>query len=344
MIRFPKPLKPGNKIALTAFSSGVDAHLEPRLDRIIQDFKNKGFEIIEGNCLRGNTKHVSAPKEVRAMEFMDFLLDDNIDAVVPPWGGELALEILPLLDFMQIKKAKPKWIFGYSDVSTLTTVITSLCDWATAHTAGFMEQIATQSDELTQNTLGYLATDTEQHFCQASSQLFQKNHPDWSKDPFLNFALTEETSWKPLNFDHYKTRFSGRLFGGCVDTLLHLFGSPFMDFEGFKERYADNGSIFYFENAELSPMGLERALLGLSYKGVFDDLNGLLIGRNSGPEDPKKQLDYKEALIQGLGELNYPVLYDVDIGHKPPNLTLINGALAEVAYLHNKATITQWIM
>ena len=30
---------------------------------------------------------------------MSFLLDDTLDAIAAPWGGELAMEILPLLDF-----------------------------------------------------------------------------------------------------------------------------------------------------------------------------------------------------------------------------------------------------
>ncbi|HFD0884371.1 TPA: LD-carboxypeptidase, partial [Enterococcus faecium] len=40
-------------------------------------------------------------------------------------------------------------------------------------------------------------------------------------------------------------------------------------------------------------------------------------------------------------ELKLPILYDIDCGHVPPQLTLINGAYAEVAVEDRKATVLQ---
>ena len=39
---------------------------------------------------------------------------------------------------------------------------------------------------------------------------------------------------------------------------------------------------------------------------------------------------YTQALQRELGGLPFPVLVDVDIGHRPPQLMLVNGALGEV--------------
>lgn len=345
-IIYPAPLQSDSRIAISAFSSGVPFNLHPRLDRVINDLKQRDFDIIEGQCLRNDEKFVSADKYARASELMTFLLDDSIDAIIPPWGGELAMEILPLLDFMQIKAAKPKWIMGYSDVSTIAAVITSLCGWATAHTSNLMELISSQPDELTTNTFEYLNTQESMHFCQRSSSHYQPTFVDFEKFPDATFNLTEDTLWKPLNFDHFKTRFSGRLIGGCLDTLVHLFGTPYLNLAAFKNQHKDSGVILYLENAEMSPTSFHRALMGLNYQGVFDDLNGLLIGRSSATllhQKAYQDLSYKQILLDGIGDVNYPILMDVDIGHQPPNLTLINGALAEVDFLKGKGAVTQWL-
>ena len=60
--RLPSPLRPGDTIAVTAPSSGVPPQLWPRLDVAIAGLRRRGFEVLEGVCLRGGD-HVSASKE-----------------------------------------------------------------------------------------------------------------------------------------------------------------------------------------------------------------------------------------------------------------------------------------
>ncbi len=104
---YPKPLRKGSRISITAFSSGIADRHEKRFSEIVRTLNERGFEVVIGECLKGEIKHVSAPKERRAEELMKFITDDSIDAVVPPWGGELAIEVLPLLGFNLIAKTMP---------------------------------------------------------------------------------------------------------------------------------------------------------------------------------------------------------------------------------------------
>ncbi len=98
--RLPAPLRPGDTIAVTAPSSGVGPELHRRLDVGISHLRRRGFEVLEGVCLRDDAgHHVSASKEARAAELMAFLVDPDIAAVVPPWGGETGIDLLSLLDF-----------------------------------------------------------------------------------------------------------------------------------------------------------------------------------------------------------------------------------------------------
>lgn len=104
--------------SVTAPSTGVELAMQPRLDVAIAAVENKEFEVVVGDCMDG-TGVVSAPAVDRAAELQDMLVDPSIQAVVPPWGGQLAVEILPLLDFAAIAAAEPTWLVGWSDISTL---------------------------------------------------------------------------------------------------------------------------------------------------------------------------------------------------------------------------------
>jgi muramoyltetrapeptide carboxypeptidase LdcA involved in peptidoglycan recycling len=41
--------------------------------------------------------------------------------------------------------------------------------------------------------------------------------------------------------------------------------------------------------------------------------------------------------------MGLPVIYDVDIGHVPPNLTLFNGCYAEIGILNGQCKMMQWL-
>lgn len=335
-IKYPAPLKRGSRIAITAFSSGVPEKLHPRLDMVISDFEQRGYEVIEGQCLRTDVKHVSGTKEQRARELMSFLLDDSIDAVVPPWGGELAMELLPLLDFESLSQARPKWIFGFSDVSTITACLSTLTGWATMHCANFMDLLEKESDRLTRQTLEIAEADQSLNFVQYASKKYQAEFIRFKVQMDAVLNLTETTEWKSLFSENYPITMEGRLIGGCLDTLGHLFGTNYLDLHAFQRRFGNEKLILYFEVVEMSPPDIIRVLLSMQFHGIFELLSGILIGRSCAPAEDETGLSYLDAITSVLGELPFPILYDVDIGHKPPNLTLINGCFARVDFDHHR--------
>jgi len=72
-LRFPKPLAAGDLIAVTAPSSGVPQALHPRLDLSIAALEQRGFRVLEGECLRQQVNGASATPRRRADELMAFL-------------------------------------------------------------------------------------------------------------------------------------------------------------------------------------------------------------------------------------------------------------------------------
>ena len=86
---FPAPLRPGDRIGITSPSSGVPQHLWPRFEHAVQSLRDRGYDVVIGECMDGEGT-VSAPKRERVAELMGMLVDPDIRAVVPPWGGVTA--------------------------------------------------------------------------------------------------------------------------------------------------------------------------------------------------------------------------------------------------------------
>jgi muramoyltetrapeptide carboxypeptidase len=342
MTKFPKPLRPGDLIVVTAPSSGVTGGALLRLDLVLSHLRHLGYRVIEGQCLRSEHKDATAPKQARAEELWRFLNDPNVAAIFPPWGGELASEILELIDFEQLRGVSPKWLLGYSDISTIHLPLTLIAGWATAHGSNMMDLAPTQTDPLTSAVLQVLASDFSQPVVQASSTMFQKQWIDFAVQADAPLNLTEKTCWKRLDGATSSLHLEGHLIGGCLDTIAGLAGTQYGDVPSFIQRAGSRGAIVYLENVEMSPTGLVRALLSLRRHGWFDGLAGVLMGRNAAPEPASPDnLGYVEALQAVLADLPCPVVYDVDIGHQPPQFTLINGALASLTFENCGGLITQ---
>lgn len=343
MVRFPPPLRPGDLIAITAPSSGVPAPLHARLDLVLDHLRQQGFRVVEGCCLRDEHADASAPRIDRAREWMHFLTDPSVAAIFPPWGGELATELLELIDFEALRQLPPKWFLGFSDLSTLHLPLTLISGWATVHGANLMDLAPTQTDALTTATLPLLTAGLVTPIHQASSDRYQTKWIDFAVQADAPLQLTEPTCWRRLDGRTEPVGFEGRLIGGCLDTIAWLAGTRFGDVPSFIRAAGQDGAILYLENCEMNPPGLVRALTALRRHGWFDGLAGLLLGRNAGP--PARSPDHlsaAQALSAVLSDLPYPVLCDVDIGHQPPQFTLVNGATARVEFRDAAGSITQW--
>lgn len=329
-IIYPEPLKKGSVIAITGPSGGVHERFNNRFELAVNHLKSKGFEVVEGNCLRGEHKHVSGPKEKRAQDFMELWMNDNIDAIIPPWGGELLIEILPLLDFEKMKTAKPKWVMGYSDISTLLFPLTLKTGISSVHGTNLLEMIPSQKDSLTINCLELLNKSKGDSYKQNSSDKFQVKGPSFTDEYEKGFNLEHKTQWKVLN-SNSDMSISGHIIGGCLDTISTLVGTPYGDLSKFKEMF-ENNVILYFENCEASPCDVARKLWTMKFAGWFDDIAGIMFGRSSGKDtDNERFLSYVEVLQTFFSELDIPVIYDADIGHQQPNMTILNGSFVEVS-------------
>jgi muramoyltetrapeptide carboxypeptidase len=249
-IIYPQALTRGNTIAVTAPSSGVENHLHHLLDLSRTNIQKLGFNVIEGETIWSNDKCVSASKEIRAIEIMNFLQDDNVNAIIPPWGGEFLMDILPLINWEKLGQSSPKWILGYSDISTFTFAYTLLTGIATAHGTNYIDLSANVLDSTSHRWLDVLQTKEGETIDQYSSKLHQ------SKWDFKNigFNLDTPTEWKMLDQEKAGAKeisFSGRLLGGCLDTISILLGTSYAPVNDFTSNYcSETGVIWFLESCE----------------------------------------------------------------------------------------------
>lgn len=334
MIQYPY-LEKGMTIGVTAPSSGVPSELHELLHSAFKSMEKKGFNITCGETPWTQDKAKSASARRRAEEFNNMMINENIDLIIPPWGGELLIEVLEFIDFKNIQN---KWILGYSDTSLLMLAITLNTGVATAHGTNLIDLRGEYSDETTAMWQSVLSTQRGESILQHSSEKYQK---EWQFDkptPHI-FNLTESTYWKST--ENKKVKIKGRLLGGCVDTIRHLVGTPYGDVQYFTNNYiAGNSVVWYLENCELTTTDLRRSLIQMKLAGWFDNCSGIMFGR-SAANTPVTNYTIDDVYKDLSEELQIPIIYDIDCGHVPPQITFINGALAEVEVDNGKGAVLQ---
>lgn len=320
-VRYPKPIQSGNLVALVAPSSGVQPNMHDRLNAVISLLQARGLRVQESPLLRRQIRGASGSAAERAKELMDALLDNEVAAVLPPWGGDLAIETLRFMNFEKLEMAIPKWLSGFSDISTIQLPLLIRAKWASIHGPNLMQLPDAELSEISGNIFNAWK-------CGSGSTITQKSSKGLPSR-WLNGGAT------PLSF-------SGRLIGGCLDSISRLAGSAYGDVPAFGQSCARDGSIVFIENAELKPFELARALMGLRLTGWFDTASGILVGRNAADEGNESGDYSANAAMAGAFEgIECPVLVDVDIGHVGPQWSIVQGALGVVNWKDGEATLHQ---
>lgn len=318
-------LKEGSTIGLIAPSFG--ANIEPyktRLDYSINYFKKLGFNIKIFGDIYGYYKGASESKELRAKHFVDAYLDKEVTVIWSVGGGELMMEILPLINFEIIGKATPKLFIGYSDNTNLTFTLTTLLNIYSVYGPTFTAFGMEKMDSFLLNTIEIIKGNiTKQH-----SSLYHEPRNLIETEPLASYTLTEQTKW--LNLTGEKDlRLKGRIIGGCLDVLVNLVGTSFDNVKNFSNQFIEDSLIFYLETFAYTPFSLKLALLQLKEAGWFNNVSGILFGRHLNNE-PILDISHNEVILDVLSDLKIPIIVDLDIGHVKPMMTIINGSLVEV--------------
>lgn len=331
-LRVPRPLRPGDRIGVTSPSAGVAGEAATRIEFCVDWLRARGYDVVVGECMDG-TGLTSAPAQQRADELTRMLADPDIRCVLPPWGGETAIDMVDLLDWDALAGAEPTWLVGFSDLSTLLVPVTTRLGWATLHGDNLADTPYAVPDGL----LHWLdLAGGEGPFVQRDSGVVT----DWWRFEEDSHA----TEWKVVGPGSWELHgggaldVSGRLVGGCIETIANLAGTPYGDVRAWAETL-DEPTIVYVEACEEHAVNICRYLHALRLAGWFDRAAAVLVGRTNAPDHP--DLTQRGAVLDALGRLDVPIVWDLEIGHVPPHLPLVNGALARVVLDGDTREITQ---
>lgn len=337
-IRYPRPLRPGDIIGVTAPSSGISEKLLGRLNVAVQQLRDRGFAVQVGDCMAGTT-HISAPVKQRAEELMRMLLDPSIKAVVPPWGGVTAIDLISHLDFDALALAEPTWFVGYSDISTLLTPITLRTGLATLHGSNLMDTPYRVPESL-MSWIDIASLPAGATFRQTSPGVHRVNDwDDWENKPGISdHAWNGNGAWERLDKGQDEVSVTGRLIGGCIETMVNLAGTPYLNTKALRE--GPSGSlIVYIEASGVDATTICRHLHGMRLAGFFDGAKAILVGRTGAPDSPT--LTQFEAVLDALGTLGVPIIGNVECGHVPPQLPIVNGAQGHLFFSEKEQYLEQ---
>lgn len=122
---------------------------------------------------------------------------------------------------------------------------------------------------------------------------------------------------------------SGKLIGGCLESLLHLRGTEYWpDFKNnilFWETCEGTGNPEVGQEIEF----VDSYLTDLELNNLFREISGMIIGNPYGYDEEKKET-FKKLVLDKTKDYNFPILYNVNIGHCDPIITVPIGMEAEI--------------
>ena len=110
---FPKPLKPGSKVAIVAPARKVT---QEEMQFAINWLKEHGFEPVYDDKLFAEHYIFAGDDDFRASVLQKYLDDESIEAIWLARGGYGSIRIIDKLNFTQFLKHS-KWIIGFSDTT-----------------------------------------------------------------------------------------------------------------------------------------------------------------------------------------------------------------------------------
>lgn len=323
-MRKPALLQKGDSIALVAPSFGCTT--EPYLTRLqvsIKNLEKAGYPVIEGpNVWREEGVVASAPAKERAQEIHD-AFESDAKLIISVGGGETMCEILPYLDFKKLKAEEPKWFMGFSDNTNLTFLLATLADTMSVY-GPCAPQFFQKKWRLSEKDA----------FDLLQGQTHFEGYPKWSisrrneEHPLWGYRLSQPKIITPYQ---YEQPFEGMLLGGCLDCLINLCGTRYDNVKEFIASHPE-GIVWFLESCDLNALALRRAYFELKEAGWFENAKGFLLGRALSAREEILGVDRFNAAIDMLGDLDVPILMDVDLGHLSPSLPILTGAKARVSF------------
>lgn len=303
----PRALRPGDRVAVVALSSGLEEEGDPEmLERGVGVIRALGFDVVVSPLIdmRQRWWWAAAKPAETAAELNRHLRDPEVRGIFGLIGGKLAVSYLDLIDLDAVR-ADPKPIVGFSDVGTTLLALHARTGLAGIHGDMVMHGLSNWHE---------LSEDRRAELGDVYRRVLTGAEPP--------IPLPPGGTWECWRAG----RAEGPLLGGLLNRLVQVQATPF----AFEPARFD-GAILFIEELMTSYATMWNNLHVLRYAGVFDRIAGLIVGRPweltrtpGGPET------LRELVLDLVGDRDIPVLGNVDVGHDASNLPMPLGIRAEL--------------
>ena len=279
----PQRLTYGDIIGICAPSY---ANERERIENSKQTLENLGFKVKFSEYAFSKSWEFAGSIEERSEDFNNLISESEVKMILFG-GGEVCNEILPYIDYENIRK-NPKIICSYSDGTTLLTAI-----YYKSNLVTFYGQIPGTFE----NISDYNRTWFE--------NIFVRN----------NFKYIKNSEWKSLN----NGVCSGKLIGGYLVNFAVIQNGKYFGIDK-NEEY-----ILFVEDHIMfsSPAVISKYFSHIEQSGLFENVSGLIFGNYlSKQNDPEYAPSYLLVLdiLKRLGKkYNIPVAVNDDFGHGENN-------------------------
>lgn len=293
----PQYLKAGDKIAL--ISPSYFTPME-NVEKTADVLRNWGFEPVVGpNVGKVVDERYAGTIAERVSDLRWALNDPEIKAIICNRGGYGTIQLIDQLSLKELA-ANPKWLVGFSDISTLHGLLTR---------AGVMSIHGTMSS--------FLA----------------KGGEDMTSILMRDLLLGRVPRYElPAHEQNITGRAHGVLVGGNICTFV-----PNLNTQA--DATAGRDLILFIEEVEESMHNIDRQFNILRMNGVLSRCKGIILGEftECGSEFTYGSV---EAMLRSyLKEYNIPLLCGFPGGHGDINLPLVMGAPVTIDVRNDGATI-----
>ncbi|TGE12432.1 S66 peptidase family protein [Hymenobacter elongatus] len=284
----PPSLRPGDRVAIVSTARKVTRE---EVAAAVETLTSWQLEVVLGESITAEHHQFAGSDALRRRDFQHQLDAPDIRAILCARGGYGTTRIIDELDFSGFAQ-HPKWIAGFSDVTTLNC------------------HLLTLGHESIHGVMPLL-------FGQPGGEAALES----LRRVLFGEPMTFSVAAHPLNRAGTAT---GELIGGNLTLLQNLSGT--------RSDCATAGRILFLEDIDEYLYNIDRMLVHLDRTGKLRNLAGLLVGHFTDPHDnavPFGQTAY-EIVATYADKYQFPVAYGFPVGHEPQNMALICGRAAQL--------------
>ncbi len=328
-------------IEIVSLSSGVigESFVSHEVELGVRRLEDLGLRVRFAEHARMGIAYIKDHPEARAEDLLAAFRDPDVNLIMTAIGGDDTYRLLPyLFEHDELKSAvsgSRKLFLGFSD-TTVNHFMLRKAGLNTFYGQAFLTDLC----ELDREMLPYSKRCFEELIttggirCVTPSDLWYESRTDYSAAALGTAPVSHPNS----GFELLRGApvFSGKLFGGCLDTIFDMFdGTRYADMPELCRKYglfpsADEwrGTILLLETSEekMPPEKYAKALSYLRAAGVFDAISGVLVGK---PMDEAFDAEYRALLLDAV-PASLPVVWNLSVGHASPHCILPFGVPATV--------------